>query len=336
MRKRLWVFMAFLMVIVTGCAEKPGTNTEIGIDGSQQITESGEVHIHSYIESVTAEAMCETDGIKTFTCECGDTYTESIEATGHVYEEYVFNNDATYMEDGTETAICVCGLTDTRTVEGSKLELPAEADMHGMSFEDWIPKVPQYCMENTDVYFEPSFDAPVIGMLSINEEVKITGWANNASELYPPFDKTEESKDINWSRIDYNGQTAYIPDQYTWKGKRDLSVSLNSLAANYPIEDGSGSGIVYPYNKGEWLYVYGACDRDLRISLNPYGCDFMEIYDGIEKNVIATITDASIKFEPTGNAYCTNIGDGVGSYYIYEIYYNGGIAYIDSLKAMYE
>ncbi len=38
---------------------------------------------HVYTEKVTAEATCETAGLKTFTCFCGSSYTESIAAKGH-------------------------------------------------------------------------------------------------------------------------------------------------------------------------------------------------------------------------------------------------------------
>ena len=299
-------------------------------------------HEHAYTESITKEATCTEAGEKTFTCDCGDTYTEQIEATGHNFAEYVYNNDATYTADGTETATCVCGLTDTRTASGTKLELPAEPNMYGMEFEEYTPKVPHYCMEDTDVYFEPSFQGPVIGHLNINDEVKITGNSNNYAELgndhlaaiyyYPPYSATDAPIDIYWKRIDYNGQTGYIPYEYTWKAKRDTSIELNPLHANYPTIGGGGSGLFYPYEK-EWRYVYG-CNSRKTIYLNPH-CTSVDIYDGIGLNVIATITDSSIKFETTGNAYATSRDD-VGSYYIYEIYYDGGIAYIDSLNAMRE
>lgn len=44
-----------------------------------------EEHLHSYISNVTKEATCEGTGIKTYVCSCGDSYTESIVATGHNY-----------------------------------------------------------------------------------------------------------------------------------------------------------------------------------------------------------------------------------------------------------
>ena len=40
-------------------------------------------HVHSYTEAVTTAATCTTAGVRTFTCECGDTYTEPIPALGH-------------------------------------------------------------------------------------------------------------------------------------------------------------------------------------------------------------------------------------------------------------
>ena len=41
---------------------------------------------HSYTAAVTKPATCGEDGVKTFTCSCGDSYTETIPATGeHTY-----------------------------------------------------------------------------------------------------------------------------------------------------------------------------------------------------------------------------------------------------------
>lgn len=39
-------------------------------------------HSHSYNAKVTAAATCGKDGVKTFTCACGSSYTEKIAATG--------------------------------------------------------------------------------------------------------------------------------------------------------------------------------------------------------------------------------------------------------------
>ena len=40
-------------------------------------------HNHSYTSKITTPATCTKTGVKTYTCSCGDSYTESIKATGH-------------------------------------------------------------------------------------------------------------------------------------------------------------------------------------------------------------------------------------------------------------
>lgn len=49
----------------------------------EQKTASKPAHTHSYTSSVTANPTCTNNGTNTFTCSCGDSYTESIPATGH-------------------------------------------------------------------------------------------------------------------------------------------------------------------------------------------------------------------------------------------------------------
>lgn len=112
-------------------------------------------HTHSYTGAVTKAATCTAEGVKTFTCSCGSSYTESIAkishsyketvtkptctvkgystfkcsacgdsykgsyvaATGHKYGAYTSNGDATCTADGTKTATCSngCGTKDTVT-----------------------------------------------------------------------------------------------------------------------------------------------------------------------------------------------------------------------------
>ena len=88
-------------------------------------------HVHSYTESVTTMPSCTTDGLKTFSCSCGSSYTEAIPAAGHQFGDYTYNNDATTSADGTKTRYClVCGETETVTAEGTKKSLPSWYDEH--------------------------------------------------------------------------------------------------------------------------------------------------------------------------------------------------------------
>lgn len=90
---------------------------------AQKPTESAtQAHTHNYTATVTKQPTCTAEGVKTFRCSCGDSYTEAISAAGHVFGAYVYNNDATEATDGTETAACtICGAKDTRTAAGTKI-----------------------------------------------------------------------------------------------------------------------------------------------------------------------------------------------------------------------
>ena len=72
-------------------------------------------------------ATCTSDGVTIYTAEYDgktDTKTVDTPATGHLFTDYVSNNNATCTADGTKTAKCDygCGATDTIADKGSKLD----------------------------------------------------------------------------------------------------------------------------------------------------------------------------------------------------------------------
>ena len=122
-------------------------------------TDNGENHIkvcangcgidlteaHSYTETSRVDATCESDGSVTYTCVCGNTYTETLTALGHAYGQWIDDEngtshtrvcandsahtetenhnhtetdrvDATCENDGSVTYTCVCGNTYTETL----------------------------------------------------------------------------------------------------------------------------------------------------------------------------------------------------------------------------
>ena len=58
-------------------------------DEPDEPIEPDEPHTHNYTSEITTAATCTTAGVKTYTCECGHTYTEEIPATGHNYVDGV-------------------------------------------------------------------------------------------------------------------------------------------------------------------------------------------------------------------------------------------------------
>ena len=66
---------------------------------------------HSYSSKVTKQPGCETTGVRTYTCSaCGNSYTESINATGHDWKTETVHHDAvTGTRDITETWVHATG-----------------------------------------------------------------------------------------------------------------------------------------------------------------------------------------------------------------------------------
>lgn len=67
-------------------------------------------HEHDYHETHRVDPTCTEDGYIEYTCDCGDSYTEPLPATGHSWGEW------TPAGDGEEVRSCeVCGAEDYRT-----------------------------------------------------------------------------------------------------------------------------------------------------------------------------------------------------------------------------
>ena len=195
----------------TDSDEESGTN-EPWLD-TEEPTEPP--HEHTYTESITQEATCTEAGEKTFACDCGDTYTETIDAKGHSYGEYVFDNNATYVADGTETAVCICGQTVTRTVEGTMLQY---------TYTDLTKTM--YAKTAVNVRSLPSTLGNVLGTLSKEQEVTITGQCN----------------ETGWYRIAYNGSVGYVSNNYVTtqrpKTEEELEAQRQEYVNMYLATDG--------------------------------------------------------------------------------------------------
>lgn len=69
-------------------------------------------HEHDYHETHRVDPTCTEDGYVEYTCDCGDTHTDPLPATGHSWGEWM------PAGDGEEVRYCgVCGAEDYRTTE---------------------------------------------------------------------------------------------------------------------------------------------------------------------------------------------------------------------------
>jgi hypothetical protein len=75
-------------------------------------------HTHAYVETARVEATCCENGYVTFTCECGDSYTEEIAALGHDYVTDESSYVAPTEESEGKEADTVCSRCGDR-IEGN-------------------------------------------------------------------------------------------------------------------------------------------------------------------------------------------------------------------------
>ena len=88
---------------------------EIDIDESNEPLLNATIHYnyvpheHSYTAELTKAATCTEDGIMTYTCSCGDSYTETVKAKGHSYK-LVSSSPSTCFEPSVSKYKCEnCG-----------------------------------------------------------------------------------------------------------------------------------------------------------------------------------------------------------------------------------
>ena len=80
-------------------------------------------HTHSYSSVMTTEPGCETTGVITYTCACGNSYTRIVEAKGHSFGDWQVEKEATADEPGTKVRTCSdCGTTEEENFEVSFIE----------------------------------------------------------------------------------------------------------------------------------------------------------------------------------------------------------------------
>ena len=79
-------------------------------------------HIHEYTPTTT-EPTCAEKGLITYTCSCGDSYTEEIPATGvHTWDDGKITTEPTCTEKGVKTFTCTVCKTATYTEDVETLK----------------------------------------------------------------------------------------------------------------------------------------------------------------------------------------------------------------------
>lgn len=91
---------------------------------------------HNYQSVVTTAATCETDGVKTFTCTvCGGSYTETLAATGHNWSEWIVTRNPSETREGEAYRFCK---NDPTHIEHKTLEKLPKTSEDNLSFGERV------------------------------------------------------------------------------------------------------------------------------------------------------------------------------------------------------
>lgn len=76
---------------------------------------------HNWEVTQKENATCTKDGGAIYICaKCGNLKSETYKATGHIYDNFLYNDDATCTKDGTKIGYCkTCGIPEIMTNKGS-------------------------------------------------------------------------------------------------------------------------------------------------------------------------------------------------------------------------
>lgn len=115
--------------------------------GTEYARETIPVTPHNHVVTGETPATCTTAGVKIYTCECGDTYTEKIPALGHNPEDY--RTEPTCTEDGYACYKCtVC------STEYAKQIIPAT----GHSYDEEVITKPTCTEEGLKRYLDAGWE----------------------------------------------------------------------------------------------------------------------------------------------------------------------------------
>lgn len=281
MKKRMQILALMIsLLLFSGCGNKQETASDadrVSETDMQQaeitITESAKP-TEEPIQTATPEPTEKPE--PTATPE--PTPEPTQEPHNHAFENYIYNNDASYLADGTETATCVCGETDTRVVSGSRL-VYSFAELNQI----------MYAKSDVNVRDLPSTDGNKLGGLCGAQEVQVTG----------------QCVETGWYRIVYGAGVGYVSDSYIVADK-----PVAEVATPDTTQAGTPAGEVCPYtlyviqyDALGYPYFYGKWGGSANMDADNWAKT-----DACMRQMSAYVSDHYMITNADGTGSCTSVG----------------------------
>ena len=275
---------------------------------TKQITDEGSALNHKNAETIKgSQATCVSDGLTEGKycpdCDTWLVHRKLIPAQGHIFEDYVTDNNSTYFSDGTKTSRCTnCTETDTVRDEDTKLQLGVTGSItsvatHSSVTLNWAP-VTDATGYRVYLYNEGWKLLKVTQALKFKAQglvagcryrfaVKAITTENGKTALSPSFASaavytkplppqsvkalttTDKSIVLSWSRCKgATGYRIYVRNGKKWKAIKTTTASSYTVKSLEP--DTVYTFAVKPYIKSEnsyiWATSYSKADVSTRLA----------------------------------------------------------------------
>ena len=176
-----------------------------------EYTEAPTAHVYELIEEIPAD--CLYAGIKIYSCECGESYTEEVPASGHAFGEWQVSTPSTCIKEGVEKRVCErCLAEETRS-------LPlAEHD-----FGEWTATVSPTCTEPGSKNRACSVcghtetaEIPAVGHKYVLDEERSATCAENGKKIFECSVCHDKKEEITEDKLNHDfGGAAPCADDVT-------------------------------------------------------------------------------------------------------------------------
>ncbi len=185
-------------------------------------------HTHNYSKTITKEPTCTEKGVATYKCECGETYTEEIDALGHNYENGKCTRCGQLDPELTPTP------TPTPTPDGeykpeAQLYDSAKNELYVRENDEYrLAKYADYKSGNFSVYYRK-----VIGYV-------YTGWQNIDGRTYY---YTKDHEKVTGEQIIGGVSYVFNEDGSLDNGSGTLGIDVSKYQPSINWESVKASGV---------------------------------------------------------------------------------------------
>ena len=164
-----------------------------------EYTEAPTAHVYELIEEIPAD--CLYAGIKIYSCECGESYTEEVPASGHSFGEWQVSTPSICIKEGVEKRVCErCGEEEARSIPETE-----------HVFSEWTATKEPDCTESGSqericsvCHTKETAEIPAVGHKYVLVEERSATCAENGKKIFECSVCHDIKEEITEDKLDHD------------------------------------------------------------------------------------------------------------------------------------